>query len=1278
MKTLKTFLTLACLIALSAPLLAQTTANWSSGAGDNDWNNPLNWDTLDVPGVGTNAVISGGMTPNYNTPMTAPNFAGVDNYGILTVSAAGFNIDALGTLPAYTGEGGSLLQVTAGGVIAATNCTGVTLATGSAIAVEGGSLVISNSSGPIAMGSSESSGANAGVGITNNSGNILFEPQLQWRSRDSRFIMNGGTLNLMSGVAILETGNDVRRPFLINGGTANLGDVAISRTGNGVGAAGLVVSNNATVNVTSFRLGTANSAAGTTIYEGVLTNTGTFTIADRTNAATSGQRRVFFYVRGGTVVSTAASGIVVANQANNNYGAASVLGGFLDINSGTVIAEKLTLVGPDVFTNAHATLTLSGTGAIYLGSGGLVGNVGYSNTTYTMNLNGGTLGATADYSIVGNGTLNGTFTVKAADPADTPHNITHTGVWGGAGGSLVKTGGGVLTLTENNTYSGTTTINEGTLALGESGSISNTTFITVANGATFDFSAATAGFVLGGTKTLAGSGTVSGNFTSDSGSTINPDGTLTFNGSVSQFGGAVTHFDLPATPGPGNDRINISGDLNVSGVNTIEVVGGGAAGSVHTLFQYGGNFHGTLANFTISGASGVLSNDAPTRTISLIIESSLRNPTGVVWLGNSTVNDWDTINRTNWLNVGTGLMDFFVTGDNALFDDTGAANPILNLVGNNAPASLTVGATANYTFGGSGAISGSCGLTKTNTGTLTITSVNTYSGVTTIAGGALEAATLANGGVPSSIGSAAPDSANLVLDGGTLRYTGATVSTDRGATIRALGGTFDVSEGGTALTVGGALTGDGALTKSGAGNLTLSGANNYTNGTVISAGVLQLNNAGGAGTGPITINGTTLAVNGQLVVNNAVEFNGPCNLQLSGVGSGNVALRGAWSGSGTVVATFLTQNAAQTFTIGGDGGSGGGAMDGFSGTLDLGSNTGFCRLNNSSTTVNFGSENAIFDLGTGDMLFSQRNGATTTYLGALLGGPNTRLSGARGDVSGDTTYVIGGKNLDTVFEGTITNGQTSSSSIRPAIITKVGTGKFRLTGSSPYTGATTVEAGTLQVDGSITASAITVNAGTLTGSGFLGGPVAVQYGGTLSPGPSIGQLTISNSLNLGFGSTNLMEINKASGTSDSIVGLTSVFYGGTLVVSNLAGTLSGGEVFKLFDAPPGTYYGVFDYIELPPLPPGLSWDTSSLLVDGTIKVPVPILEFTVIGGDLVISGTNGVPNATYNVLTSPNVAAPLSQWTTNGTYQFDASGGFSFTNAIDPGTPQQYFILAIP
>jgi fibronectin-binding autotransporter adhesin len=1310
-KTMKSFvklsLVLVCAILATLGLAttqAQTTANWNGAAGTTDWNTALNWD-IGVPAEGTNAVIFGGATVDYTSPMTATSFAGLNNSGILNIGAAGFNINA-GGLAGYTTASGGLLRVNAGGVATITNSATIALPTGSIVDVEGGVLAITNSTGNLNFGAN---GNNTGAFFTNNGGSVTFTQPFVSKGAGTLFAMNGGTLNLaQTGTnGIFETSNDQTKQFLINGGTANLGNFTIGRTVNTVGS-GLVISNGV-VNATTLIVGNGIAAGSATIAGGVLTNTGPFIISDRSNAATSGQRRIFFYMRGGSVYSTDPNGIIMANQGNTiATGGSSVWGAFLDINAGLLSAQKLTLVGPNVLSNAFATVTLSGSGSIYLGSGGLVGNVGIG-TSYTLSLNGGTLGALADYSINANGTLGGAFTVNAADPSNVPHNITQSAVWSGSG-SLTKIGNGSLILNSNNTFSGATLINAGSLVLGASGSISNTPTITIASGASLDASALTLGFPLGGTRTLQGFGTVLGSVAAASGSILSPGsntvtGTLTL-GSLTETGGAINKFDLSTDPsGPNNDLITVTGDLNASGVNTIQISGGGAVGTVYPLIQYGGNFNGSEANFTLFGASGVISNNASTKTIYLVIQSTVRPPTGnVIWQGNATANDWDLLVHTNWLT--NSVSTYFVSGDGAVFNDLGAANTNVNIPGIVDPASILVDSTAHYTWSGVGSISGSgTALIKTNTGTLTVLTTNSFSGPTTISGGTLEISSIANGGSSSGIGASPSGAANLVLDSGALNYLGGTASSDRGATLNAGNGAIGVTNPAASLTLSGAIVGPGALTKTGPGTLILTTANSYTNGTVISNGVLQFNSATGAGFGGITNYGGTLRFSGAISVSNSLDFNGATKLELTGVGSGNIALRGAWTGSGNVDVNFLTQNSGQTFSIGD--GSGGGSMANFSGTVNFGTNTGFVRLNNNENG-NFGSSNATFNLGTGNVLFSQRNGNTINYLGALAGGPNTKLSGSRSDTPGPETYIIGGNNLSTEFDGMITNGISSASA---TIIIKDGTGTLALGGTNVYTGNTTISNGVLALVGNgiisnsptiflytntvLDTSArvdgtMTLNSGqTLRGSGTIRGSLAMGSGATLTVGDNDSYpdaLTITNALILQSGGTLNMDLDyhqfNGALTNDVITGLAHVTYGGTLNLS--VTSIETNSVFKLFNA--GSYSGSFDNIQppTPPLSPSIyAWDRSHLTVDGTLRITLirpiigPVDFSNLSNGVITVTAFNGQPSGQVSILSSTNLTEPLANWTPVFNGNFDGSGNLSAPVSVDPtNVPVQFFIIS--
>ena len=280
-------------------------------------------------------------------------------------------------------------------------------------------------------------------------------------------------------------------------------------------------------------------------------------------------------------------------------------------------------------------------------------------------------------------------------------------------------------------------------------------------------------------------------------------------------------------------------------------------------------------------------------------------------------------------------------------------------------------------------------------------------------------------------------------------------------------------------------------------------------------------------------------------------------------------------------------------------------------------------------------------------------------------GPGTLTLTSQG-VSGGILTVNGG----TMNMGGVISGGTTQ--------VKVNSGTLVLTAANTYGGPTLVNGGSLFVHGSLPAgNAVTVApTALLGGNGTINGPVTVS--GALQPGNNnIGKLTINSLVTL-MGTTT-MEIDKAAGTNDAVVGATTLSYGGTLTVNNLGGTLAAGDTFKLFGA--WAYMGSFTSTNLPALSAGLAWDTFGLVVDGTIKV--------VSSGPPAVSGTTLLPNGNvqitlsgtvgqgYKILGSTNVLLPVASWSVlnSGTLP---SATYNWEDTETKNHPTRFYIISTP
>ena len=156
-----------------------------------------------------------------------------------------------------------------------------------------------------------------------------------------------------------------------------------------------------------------------------------------------------------------------------------------------------------------------------------------------------------------------------------------------------------------------------------------------------------------------------------------------------------------------------------------------------------------------------------------------------------------------------------------------------------------------------------------------------------------------------------------------------------------------------------------------------------------------------------------------------------------------------------------------------------------------------------------------------------------------------------------------------------------------------------------------------------------------------------------------------------------MEVNHNGGVpvSDQLVA-PAISLGGTLSLHVLGSRLQVNDTFHLFS---GTLSGSFTTFNLG----YYTWNTSQLGAggNGTIRVtgllPLPTAGVTVSGTNIVLSSTGGLHGGQLTVVTSTNVAAPLSAWTTITNDVFDGTGQYSLTVPMNSGSAEQFYLIEV-
>jgi autotransporter-associated beta strand protein len=270
--------------------------------------------------------------------------------------------------------------------------------------------------------------------------------------------------------------------------------------------------------------------------------------------------------------------------------------------------------------------------------------------------------------------------------------------------------------------------------------------------------------------------------------------------------------------------------------------------------------------------------------------------------------------------------------------------------------------------------------------------------------------------------------------------------------------------------------------------------------------------------------------------------------------SGNITSSGALTvGGSTLTNTRTTLKGVNTFT---------GDTRINSGNLYIGANSGADSQALAKSTVDLNAS----DSGTLNFGTVNNGGTIVSITSATFGGLKGSRDLALTNISASPAAValtLGNNNTDASYSGNLTGSGS---------LIKVGTGAQTLSGTNTYTGVTTVNLGTLLVNGSLT-SAMTANAGTIGGAGSTTGNVTIgnSAGGSdafIAPGNgTVGTFTAGGSLSMLSDATYSFELNGSSAAADQLVANGVTINSSAVFSFTLLGDKSGlaTQTFKIID-----------------------------------------------------------------------------------------------------------------